>query len=264
MIGEDDLSPERKSPCLANGSLGGLPLDNGCRDSLRSCVFCALIKSQGHLLFPTECPVWSGAGDIAAVGRSALSMCGDVRCTVHPPQGCDGSSGRCGWPPHHGRGWGSKARPVAHRQDAECPLDTGPVLLPRRHTQKQTAGGFLQLARRALGAQERLTRPAPGIPHFSTHTSSSIGHAFWKERLNRALARRAGAPCLEKVCLRGHPWAGAWQGPSTCACSPLPALLTGAVGAPPESGPTHRASRPGAAEGLPTTCSMDLSSAVFS
>lgn len=44
--------------------------------------------------------MWSGAGDVAAVGRSALSMCGDVRCSVHPPQGCDGSSGRCGWPPH--------------------------------------------------------------------------------------------------------------------------------------------------------------------
>lgn len=76
---ESNPSPEgQRHPCHASQTIffGGPPPTLGCSDSRRRSVFCVLITFQGHLFFPFKCPMWSGSGDLSALGHMAHSTCG--------------------------------------------------------------------------------------------------------------------------------------------------------------------------------------------
>lgn len=116
--------------CLANESFLVAPHQHlVCSDSCRRRVFCVLIKSQGRLFFPSTCPVWSGAGDAAALGCAAHFMCGRSECSH---TACKGVRGELcmGWgtAPRHpapatgqGWGWGDVCCAPSGMDSSSCP-----------------------------------------------------------------------------------------------------------------------------------------------
>ena len=70
--GEGNPSAEgQRHPCHASqmSLLWWSPPTLECSDSRRLSVFCVLITFQGHLFFPSKCPMWSGSGDLGASGH---------------------------------------------------------------------------------------------------------------------------------------------------------------------------------------------------